>query len=70
MTVFRAARTLGAASGWTLSNLAMQKTLYIAQMIHLTSHGRPLSNRNRYHARRHRQPDGVQNSPNGDGNYG
>ena len=42
MSVLRAARTLGRASGWTLSNLAMQKTLYIAQMIHLAGNGLPL----------------------------
>lgn len=42
MSVLRAARTLGQVSGWTLSNLPMQKTLYIAQMIHLAEQGRPL----------------------------
>lgn len=42
MTVFRAARTLGSLSAWTLSNLPMQKTLYIAHMIHLAAASRPL----------------------------
>ena len=42
MSVFRAAKTLGHLSGWSQSNLALQKTLYIAQMIHLSRHDRPL----------------------------
>jgi uncharacterized phage-associated protein len=42
MSVFRAARTLGVASGWSLSNLAMQKTLYVAQSTHAAQTGSPL----------------------------
>lgn len=34
-SVMSAARTLGEISGWSLSNLTMQKTLYIAQMFQL-----------------------------------
>lgn len=37
-----AARTLGQISGWSLTNLEMQKILYIAQMYHLGQTGRPL----------------------------
>lgn len=42
MSVWSAARTLGSESGWSLSNLEMQKTLYVAQMLHLGRTGRPL----------------------------
>lgn len=42
MSVLSAARTLGDVSGWTLSNLTIQKTLYIAQMLHLGRHQTPL----------------------------
>lgn len=34
-SVMNAARALGQMSGWSLSNLTMQKTLYIAQMFQL-----------------------------------
>lgn len=42
MSVLRAARTLGRESDWSLSNLEMQKVLYIAQMLHLGRTGKPL----------------------------
>ena len=37
-----AAKYLASKSGWTLSNLEIQKILYIAQMFHLGRHGAPL----------------------------
>jgi len=36
------ARTLGQLSGWSLSNLEMQKIAYIAEMLHLGRNGVPL----------------------------
>ncbi|WP_267396983.1 MULTISPECIES: Panacea domain-containing protein [unclassified Sphingomonas] len=42
MSVLVAARTLGQESGWSLSNLVMQKVLYVAQMLHLGRTGKPL----------------------------
>lgn len=35
MRVFIAARTLGEASSWRLTNLQMQKILYVAHMLHM-----------------------------------
>lgn len=40
--VFRAAKHLGRLSGWKLSNLEMQKLIYLAHMIHLGQAKRPL----------------------------
>ncbi|WP_084594115.1 Panacea domain-containing protein [Arhodomonas aquaeolei] len=44
MTVsgMEAAKRACEASGWTLSNLALQKILYLAHMIYLGRHGSPL----------------------------
>jgi uncharacterized phage-associated protein len=42
MSVFAAAGTLGELSQWRLTNLEMQKTLYVAQMIHLGRTHQPL----------------------------
>jgi len=42
MSAFVAARSLGVESGWTLSNLEIQKVLYVAQMLHLGRTDRPL----------------------------
>ncbi|MCP1674240.1 putative phage-associated protein [Natronocella acetinitrilica] len=39
-----AARAACRLSGWTLSNLALQRTLYLAQMLHLGRHGVALIN--------------------------
>lgn len=38
----QAAKAMGEYSGWSLSNLEMQKLLYIAHMFHLGIHGSPL----------------------------
>ena len=37
-----AAKHLGVLSGWSKTNLDLQKILYIAHMIHLGEHGKPL----------------------------
>lgn len=43
VSVLSVARTLGRVSGWTLSNLELQKMTYMAEMIHLgRSGGDPL----------------------------
>src|SRR5690606_34271187 len=42
MSVLVAARTLGELSAWQLTNLQIQKVLYIAQMLHLGRTGEPL----------------------------
>lgn len=42
VSVFAAAKRLGEQSGWSLSNLEMQKLLYLAHMFHLGKHGTPL----------------------------
>jgi uncharacterized phage-associated protein len=42
MTVFIAARTLGEISEWRVSNLQMQKALYVAHMLHLGRTAQPL----------------------------
>lgn len=44
MSVLAAAQTLGAEAGWSLTNLHMQKVLYVAQMLHMGRTGRPLFN--------------------------
>lgn len=44
VTVFSAARHLCEKSGWGLSNLKLQKLLYLAHMIHLGEHNLPLIN--------------------------
>ena len=40
--VLQAAKFMADRSGWTLSNLELQKILYIAQMFHLGRHGTSL----------------------------
>ena len=40
--VLQAAKFAAGRSGWTLSNLALQKIIYVAHMLHLGTHGRPL----------------------------
>lgn len=45
-SVLNAARTLGVISDWTLSNLTMQKTLYIAEMLYLSRTGSPMFDEN------------------------
>lgn len=42
ISVLSAARHLGQRSGWTLSNLQLQKILYLAHMMHLGEKGAPL----------------------------
>lgn len=42
VSVLAAARHLGEASGWTLSNLQLQKLIYLAHMVHLGEHGEHL----------------------------
>jgi len=41
-SVFTAARKLCERSGWSISNLELQKLLYIAHMLHLGRHKAPL----------------------------
>lgn len=41
-SIMQVARTLGGVSGWTLSNLEMQKIAYIAEMLHLGRRNSPL----------------------------
>lgn len=41
-SIMQVARTLGQLSGWSLSNLAMQKIGFIAEMLHLGRHDAPL----------------------------
>ncbi len=43
VSVLQVARTIGDLSGWRLSNLALQKIAYVAEMIHLGRTGQPLS---------------------------
>ena len=40
--VFSAAGRMGEQSNWTVSNLAMQKLVYLAHMFWLSIHGEPL----------------------------
>lgn len=42
MSAIVAAATLGELSGWSLSNLQLQKLLYLAQMFHLGETGEPI----------------------------
>jgi len=42
VSTMAAAKFLGQRSGWSLSNLELQKYLYIAHMLHLGQHGEPL----------------------------
>lgn len=42
MSVTSAAKTLGDLKGWKMTNMEMQKLLYVAQIIHLGREGRPL----------------------------
>lgn len=42
VSVLSAARRLGSRSGWTLSNLELQKLLYLAHMFYLGRTGAPL----------------------------
>ena len=44
VTVMQAAKRLCQRSGWTLSNLQLQKILYIAHMMYLGKTGQPLVN--------------------------
>lgn len=44
VNALQAAKYLCEASGWKLSNLALQKILYIAHMLHLGETGEPLIN--------------------------
>lgn len=43
-SIMQVARTLGQLSGWSLSNLEMQKIGFIAEMLHLGRTGAPLIN--------------------------
>lgn len=45
-SIMEVARTLGQLSGWSLSNLEMQKIAYIAEMLHLGRRDAPLINEN------------------------
>ena len=42
ISALQAAKAMGEHSGWSLSNLEMQKLLYIAHMFHLGIQGNPL----------------------------
>ncbi len=42
ISVFDAAKRLCQESNWAISNLELQKLLYIAHMLHLGEHGEPL----------------------------
>jgi uncharacterized phage-associated protein len=44
INVISAAKRLCERSGWTLTNLQLQKILYLAQMLHLGKHGSRLIN--------------------------
>jgi len=44
VSIMQVARTLGQLSGWSLSNLEMQKIAYIAEMMYLGRTGAPLIN--------------------------
>lgn len=46
VSALSAARTVCELSGWTVTNLELQKILYIAQMIHLGETHRPLIHEN------------------------
>ncbi|GLT02835.1 hypothetical protein GCM10007897_42590 [Sphingobium jiangsuense] len=42
MSALAAAATLAEISGWSLTNLQLQKLLYLAQMFHIGAHGSPI----------------------------
>lgn len=42
ISALQAAKKMGERSGWSLSNLEMQKLLYLSHMIHLGTHDKPL----------------------------
>lgn len=42
ISVFDAAKRLCEKSGWSLTNLELQKLIYLAHMFHLGQHGEPL----------------------------
>lgn len=42
LTTASAAKTVCAMRGWTLSNLALQKVLYVSHMVHVGRYGAPL----------------------------
>lgn len=42
ISIFDAAKRLCIKSGWSLTNLQLQKLIYIAHMFHLGEHGMPL----------------------------
>jgi uncharacterized phage-associated protein len=44
VSILQVARTIGDLSGWTKSNLELQKIAYVAEMIHLGRTQRPLTN--------------------------
>lgn len=46
VSALSAARSLCEMSGWTISNLKLQKVLYLAHMYHLGKTGRPLIDEN------------------------
>jgi uncharacterized phage-associated protein len=46
VSVLQVARTIGDLSGWTKSNLELQKIAYVAEMIYLGRTGQPLTNGN------------------------
>jgi uncharacterized phage-associated protein len=45
MSSFRAAKTIGKLTGWRISNLSLQKLLYLAHMGHLAETGRGIVSR-------------------------
>jgi uncharacterized phage-associated protein len=46
LTSFEAAKKIGQLSGWTITNLKLQKLLYLAHLIFLGRYGRALINEN------------------------
>ncbi|MDF1601312.1 DUF4065 domain-containing protein [Mesorhizobium sp. YIM 152430] len=42
VSAHQAAKTLAVLKDWTVTNLELQKLLYIAHMVHLGEHGEPL----------------------------
>ena len=45
MSTFRAAKTIADLKQWRVSNLPLQKLLYLSHLIHLGTTGRPLASR-------------------------
>lgn len=43
---FALARAMCEARGWSISNLALQKSMYIADMVHMGRHGAPITAEN------------------------